>query len=125
MIRLNLQMFAKGSSGADIIGASQTTSKYEHPGNKNASASMPQQTSGGGTSKASAQKQDDQHVTSLSKGETYELFRVREDGTEKYYDRDDYENIKEELEGYKPDSKTGLWRDKYGKRYRVVRVKQK
>lgn len=121
MIRLILNRFGGGSSGSGGIGADggpKTTTKHEFHGSAGGSGGV-------GISRSQSDSRqnisDDNYVMEIKNEETYELYRVK-DGNEKYYDTDNGKNIREELEGYKPDPATGLWKDRYGKYYRVKRV---
>ena len=127
MIKLDAQLFAKGGSGSDGLGAYKRTTKEAIA---SASGSRSHGSAGGsglgaaGGYALTARKEDDNHVSSIKAKETYELYRVSEKG-EKLYDTSDGKEAKYELQGYKYDDRTGLWKDRYGKTYRVKRVTKK
>lgn len=125
MIRLDLQLFAKGGSGSDGIGAYKRTTKEAI-----ALSGGPGGGSGGGSGGASSGKGSAPEtrertgpVTSLYKDEKYDIYKIR-DGKEREYDSgSSYSETRELLRTYQPVG-NGIWRDRYGREYRIVRSRR-
>lgn len=121
MIRLNIQMFGgrgggSGGGGGGGGGGSSGKGKGSAGGKGTGNDAI-----GGG--KIPEEKEDNSNVRKIVSGETYDMYVIK-NGVEKISDRDNSaEDTKELLSGYHPDS-NGIWKDRYGRAYRVVRHKK-
>lgn len=142
MIKLNLQMFGGGSSGAggDGLSASQTTSKYSFGGEPGS-----RRGSGGGIRQNSSRREEDDErntlkvpyssgerysttpVEKIEKGESYFIRQFRSNGETRNYGILPAEDVRELLRGYKYDEKYGMWFTSAANRgftiYRIIRRK--
>lgn len=145
MIRLNLQMFGGRGGGSGNIGAGHDKG---NKGQAVASDGGPGSNRGGGgrrmdggeptvprglyperqqygkennPSRSSASSNGS--VTKLEKDEKYTIYKIREDGRQSELSSGvtGSEAKSGVLHGASPDPKDGIWKDKHGRKYRVVR----
>ena len=80
---------------------------------------------GSGSKEGGAPKKKASNPAKIDQNETYELIRVRDDGTTNSKGEKSGADAKILLKGYHYDKPTGLWRNKEGQVYRVRNVNDK
>lgn len=129
MLKLDLRIFGGRGGGSGGIGAGVGVGKKS-----GGSAGGSGIGSTGGSNNITAGKEEPNGnatrsstgpVLKLESGVNYNVYRVKEDGSEKEISTGEPASSLKGglLRGTAPDPSDGLWKDRYGKKYRVVRSK--